>query len=113
MNLFSHRIPGIPWQDLDDLESALQSTLKPVLPRREYILELKEKLLEQAFSTPPEAYSPRKMFLIAGAILFSSLLMIASGIRAAIAVVGAIGILHQVSRQIKDGSDSNPFQPAH
>jgi hypothetical protein len=96
-------------QEIAELESLLDTYLQPVTPRADFVRQLQQRLLDVSRPTvkiPGKNYI--KYGLIAGASLAGSLLVVTTGIRAVMAVLGALGIIHFVKQQVDEKSVSPP-----
>ncbi|MBT6151977.1 MAG: hypothetical protein HOH75_08300 [Chloroflexi bacterium] len=101
-----------PWQkknkfvNLTELEAKLDAVLQPVKMRQEFISELRQTLMgktkKQKFSI--KNVDPKTSWLIFGGVL-SSVMIIFSGIRAVIALLGAIGLI-QINKKIEETSNN-------
>lgn len=84
--------------DLHGMEAYLRSVLLPVSPSQTFVSNLKETLL----NTPIPA---GRLVTILGytamvsAILISTVIIIATGVRAALAFIGARGLIQQLREQ--------------
>lgn len=93
-------------KDNVELERALKAALVPVRPDPAYVDRLAARL--RAFPMAPTIAAPsaapdRRMYALAGlAGAFSALMLIAAGFRTLAAILGAIGLLNEVGRQIKN-----------
>ena len=108
----------MPWKkkriilerDLRELERHLASTLAPVEPRPEFIRNLRVKLIgkesKNILGLPPQRV--REGLLIAGGVL-SLFVVVLTGIRAALTVLSALGLL-QLKKQVENNSKA-PLQP--
>ena len=96
-------------QEITDLEMLLENYLQPVTPRADFVRQLQKRLLDVS---RPTVKIPGKNYLryglIAGASLAGSLLVVTTGIRAVLAVLGALGIIHFVKQQVDEKSISPP-----
>jgi len=90
---------------LSSLEARLDSALRPLQPREEFVQQLRNQLV----GVPDRhkiALSPEKMrngLLIAGAAV-SALVVVAAGVRATITFLGALGVIQQVKKQANEAS---------
>jgi hypothetical protein len=84
--------------DVNSLEALLEKTLVPVQPRQTFISNLHQKL------TNPEARksspSPLQLFLLGAAGVATSVLLVVTGIRATVTLLGALGVLRQMKEQV-------------
>lgn len=83
-------------QDLKILETQLAATFQRVTPRLEFVNDLRSRLAAREIQ-PVSALLPKKVssgLLVAGGIL-GSLLMIITGIRGLISLVGVVGLVLQ------------------
>jgi hypothetical protein len=87
--------------DLLDIESILQSSLKPVSPRPEFIQDLHKGLMEYTFPSPDDsALELRKTALFALAGLVSLIFVFSLWIRLIMVIISTLGMI-QTSRQKK------------
>ncbi|HZD56321.1 MAG TPA: hypothetical protein VE136_06345 [Anaerolineales bacterium] len=95
--------------ELARFESLLETYLQPVTPRADFVRELHRRLLDvsrPSVKIPGENHI--RYGLIAAASLAGSLLVVATGIRALLTVLGALGIIHFVKQQVGEKSISPP-----
>ncbi len=80
--------------DLLDIESILQASLKPVSPRPEFIHTLHKGLMEYTFPQPEssELNLPR-LFIIAMISFFSLAFVLSIWIRLVIVIISALGMI--------------------
>lgn len=102
-NLRSWKRPNSS-SEIDLLETKLKDLLIPVRPRAEFLNEVKE-LLRQAsgsarmtIGSRPLPNTPVWVIFLAG--LTSIIIFMLAGLRAAIAVLGALGLLTQLNRDL-------------
>lgn len=110
----------LPWKnkkitlekDLKILEKRLSSTLKPVDPRPKFVRNLRYKIVgkpqQKILGLPAEKV--RNGLLVAGGVI-SFTVVIISGIRAIITILGALGLL-QLNKQMKESSKVPPQSAA-
>lgn len=88
-------------RDLLDIESILQSSLKPVSPRPEFIQNLHRGLMEYTFPEPGTSeFDVKKTAIIALVGLVSLVFVFSLWIRLIVVIVSTLGML-QASRQKK------------
>lgn len=100
---------SLPWPDrrtsenISALEARLQRVFVPVQPRAGYAGELRAALQREAHLPPPEKAFDKnfQIILIGGASILSGVLVILTGVRTMIAILGALGIYQQVKGQLK------------
>jgi len=110
----------LPWKnkkitlekDLRIIEKRLSSTLKPVDPHPKFVRNLRYKIVgkhqQKILGLPAEKV--RKGLLVAGGVI-SFTVVIISGIRAIITILGALGLL-QLNKQIKESPKVPPQSAA-
>ena len=84
------------------LESKLDSVLKPVQPREGFVQDLRNQLVgksEKQF-LGLKVRSPEFALVMAGGVL-SSFVLLLTGVRAVLAILGALGIIQQVNKKIE------------
>ncbi len=87
--------------DLLDIESILQTSLKPVSPRPEFIHNLQRGLMEYTFPQPdPASLELKKMAIFAFIGLVSLIFVFSLWIRLIMVIIGTLGML-QTSRPKK------------
>ena len=89
----------IPLEEVEEMEAKLKESLVPVNPRPVFVSALKERIL-----TAPEvklpSMPPALQYSILGALgLFSSILIIVTGIRATVTLIGALGLISQLRKR--------------
>jgi hypothetical protein len=89
----------IPVEEVEEIEAKLQENLVPVKPRSAFVSSLKERIL-----TAPEpklpSMPPALQYSILGALgLFSSVLIVVTGIRATVTLIGALGLISQLRKR--------------
>jgi hypothetical protein len=91
--------------ELNHLEGYLERTLQPVAPRAEFVNTLRDKLSRVEIQAEEELLEnePRALHLalLGGAGILSSLLLVITGIRAVLALIGAIGALKQMRQRLE------------
>jgi hypothetical protein len=97
----------LPWRrssvsDLEalaGLEDYLEESLLPVRPRQAFVAGLKNRLIMAPEPQLP-SIPPVLQFTLLGALgIFSGLLIIITGIRATITLLGALGLLSQLRKR--------------
>jgi hypothetical protein len=84
---------------IDELESLLQASLRPIVPSQDFVRQLKQRL---AADVPGVHYPPRQrahLFLLVFASLVSGVFLFLTGSRIILALIGSIGILLNLKRQ--------------
>jgi hypothetical protein len=84
--------------DFPSIESFLGSALKPIQPRAIFVTGLRSKLVTEARSRPAGLTLPQFLILVAIGI-GSSILLVLTGTRAIIAVLGVLGFIRLSSGQ--------------
>jgi hypothetical protein len=91
--------------ELNHLEGYLERTLEPVIPRVEFVNTLRDKLNRAELHAEENILEkePRALHyaLLGGAGILSSLLLLITGIRAMVALMGAIGALRQMRKRLE------------
>jgi hypothetical protein len=88
-------------RDLLDIESILQSSLKPVSPRPEFIQSLQKGLMEYTFSQTDSEEIDFKKILLFALIGFTGLVFIFSlWVRLIVVIISTLGMI-QSSKQKK------------
>ncbi|MEJ2599288.1 MAG: hypothetical protein P8Z00_13215 [Anaerolineales bacterium] len=86
------------------LERYLDRNLQPVAPRAEFVIALRDKLNHVELQAEEDLLErePRALHLalLGGAGVLSSILMVITGVRAVLALIGAIGTLKQMRQQL-------------
>ena len=85
------------YDDLADLEAYLEATLNPITPRPAFVNSLGIRLMEATFSEPSV---PQYVFLAVAGVI-SGIIIVVTGIRAAITILGALGIVRSLKGQIR------------
>jgi len=100
-----------PIAELQDMEQNLTGTLRPVVPRQEFVRDLRSRLIAHTFqSVPvPVGKSIDRRWLIAGGAL-GSIFVLLSALRGILAVIGLVGLFVQYLGREKHSPAS---QPAH
>lgn len=84
--------------ELSGIESYLQNLLKPVTPRPKFVSGLGERLLQTPI--PPARWVTFLGYTaLISAGLISGAIILATGVRAVLAVIGALGVAHQIKEQ--------------
>lgn len=91
--------------ELGKVEPILAATLKPVTPRLEFVSDLRTRVASQPQPLKAQA-NLWQYALWAGAGLVSGVVLIVTGVRAATAILVALGVIQQVkkSQQTPDSS---------
>lgn len=93
-------------EELEMLEMRLRNTLQPVTPRPGFVKDLRRKLVSYpAPSVEPDSRMTQTV-LVAVASLLSGALLLAMGVRAMLALVGALGAYAQFRRAGKQSPSS-------
>jgi hypothetical protein len=92
-------------RELNNLEGFLDRTLQPVNPRAEFVDALRDKLTRVEIKAEENILEkePRALHiaLLGGAGVLSSLLLVITGVRAVVALIGAIGVLKQMRPRLE------------
>lgn len=92
-------------RDLLDIESILQSSLKPVSPRPEFIQSLHKGLMEYTFPQSESSEYDIKKTVIFALLGFASVVLVFSlWIRLILVILSTMGMI-QSSKQKKDSSE--------
>ncbi len=84
--------------ELADLEASLGKSLVPVEPRRAFVNGLKGRLMAAPEPQLP-SMSPALQYTLLGALgLVSGMIILVTGIRATVTLLGAIGLLSQFKK---------------
>ncbi len=111
----------LPWRkllspaELVDMESMLNDTLQPVTPSSNFVDELQGRLMRDfanAMDLAAERRTISPAWIIAGAF-FASFLVLIAGIRVVIALLGALGILNEMRRQMEEKEEAIPLRVIH
>lgn len=87
-------------RDLLDIETILQSSLKPVSPRPEFIQNLHRGLMEYTFPQSESSDFDLKKMVIFGLIGFVSMIFVFSlWIRMIVVVISALGMIQSSKRR--------------
>ena len=90
--------------ELVQLEGYLDRTLQPVVPRPEFVDALRDNLNRVELQAEEDLLEkePRALHLalLGGAGILSSLLLVITGVRAVIALVGAVSAFKQMRQQL-------------
>jgi uncharacterized membrane protein len=82
------------------LENKLQTSLKPVSPRPDFVADLKQQLNFQFKKLPSlSQLSQSNAVLVAFALILGIILLIFFSVRAAITLISAFSLLYQYRRQ--------------
>lgn len=88
-------------RDILDIETILQSSLKPVSPRPEFIQSLHRGLMEYTFPQPASSeFDVKKMIIITMASFISMVFILSMWIRLIVVIISALGMI-QASKQTK------------
>ena len=102
-------------QELERMEEKLDAVLCPIEPRREFVDDLRERLMarfavEVTDSAGEAAREGSNRWLLAGGVV-GTVLMLITSIRGLLSIAGLIGLLiHYFNQEHKQGPAS---QPAH
>ena len=98
-NSFTHRRKN-RLENLLDMESLLQSSLKPVSPRPEFIHDLEKGLMEYTLSPDEAGEIDLKKALAFAALGFAGLIVIFSlWLRLVVVIISALGMIHSSRRK--------------
>lgn len=104
----------LPWQkknkyiNLSQLEKKLDDVMRPVKLRQEFVENLRNSLVgtpKQAKFALPKLESRSNLLLLGG--LLSSLMIIFTGVRAVLALLGALGLI-QLNKNIEKTGKHKP-----
>lgn len=104
------RFRRVSKQDIDELkelEDYLEIALQPVEPRPGFIADLRARL-EGAPAPQRQWPAALRYSLLAAAGLVSSMIILVTGIRAAITILGALGVLGHIRSQIQQKQATVP-----
>jgi hypothetical protein len=92
-----------------DLEAYLQSTLHPVNPRPAFVTGLKSRLAQ---ITPVARSTPKTLqyAIIGVAGAATAAVLVISGVRAAVTIIGALGLMFHLTDQARQ-KKGNHMQP--
>ena len=95
------------------LEGLLKATLLPLTPRHEFVSDIRQGLVGDGEGLIFGRISPKtlRMGVLGIGAALSGALLIVTGLRWVISLLGALGLL-QLSRKKKDANHSLPSQPA-
>ncbi len=94
-------------RDIMDIETILQSSLKPVSPRPEFIQTLHKGLMEYSFPLPESSEYDLKKTIVFALVGFASLVFVFSlWIRLLLVILSALGMI-QSSKRRKDNRESS------
>jgi hypothetical protein len=96
--------------DFPSIETYLGSALRPIQPRATFVTGLKSKLEIEALTRRP-GLSLLQFILVTMIGISSSLLLISTGVRVIIAVLGVLGLLRLTSARARK-KDSYTVVPA-
>jgi hypothetical protein len=86
-------------RDLLDIESILQSSLKPVSPRPEFIRSLQKGLMEYTFAeTDANEYDLDRLIIFTVIGLTSFLLVFSLWVRIIVVIISALGMIQSSKR---------------
>jgi hypothetical protein len=94
-------------KELNELEGYLKKVYRPVTPNPDFVSGLRAKLV----SLPEKKrLTPRvfKYFLLGAAGVFSSVILIVTGVRATITILGTVSLLRQIRNQNNTASVQTP-----
>ena len=104
-----------PWRkrnkesNFSSLESLLAASLKQIKPRPEFVQNLRRQFAgeptRKLFGLPAQTFKTGLLTIGAGA---SILLLLFAGIRVVISILSALGLLHQVNKQMKEKRTLTP-----
>lgn len=101
------------FQPFDDLEAHLDYTFSPVAPRAEFVDGLRSSLQRQ-WDVPvvdePLSATARTLLIGVAAFLGGAVALV-MGIRVVITILGSLGLLQQMKKQLPEGS-AQPLRPA-
>jgi t-SNARE complex subunit (syntaxin) len=96
-------------KDILDIETILQSSLKPVSPRPEFIQSLHKGLMEYTFDQPDSSeFDLKKTVIIALAGLISMVFIFSLWIRLIVVIISTLGMVQTSKR--KRGNNSTKLQ---
>lgn len=105
----------IPWRkrtknsNFSSLEDLLAASLKPFKPRAEFVNDLRRQIIgepaRKVLGIPTKSLKTGLITVGAGASIFFLLL---AGIRVAISILGALGLIQQVNKQLKEKQPASP-----
>lgn len=94
-------------RDLLDIESILQSSLKPVSPRPEFIKSLQRSLMDYTFPQPESSeFDLKKTIIIALVGLISMIFVFSLWIRLIVLIISTLGMI-QTSKREKGSNSTN------
>lgn len=109
----------VPWRkrnkesNFSSLESLLAASLKQMKPRPEFVKNLRRQFTgepaRKVFGIPAKSLQTGLLTLGAGASL---IILLFAGIRVVISILSALGLLHQVKKQMKEKQTLTPPKAA-
>ncbi len=96
--------------DFPSIETYLGSALRPIQPRATFVTGLRSKLKTEALTRRP-GLSLLQFLLVAVIGMSSSILLVFTGVRVVVAVLGVLGLLRLASGPAHD-KDSVTIAPA-
>lgn len=103
---------GISSDPLDEIEAQLDYAFTPVTPRVEFVDTLRSSLRRQWDMPTDEPISDSARTLLIGVAAFlTGTVALVMGIRVVITLLGSLGLLHQMKKQLPKGG-ARPMRPA-
>ena len=82
------------------MERYLQTSIRPVAPRPDFVIGLKTRLAQESHRFTSRSTVLQYVLLSLAGVL-TSVLLILAGVRAVITLIGILGILHQMRGQVE------------
>lgn len=83
------------------IEKRLAGILKPVLPRQEFVRNLRQRIQVTNQPAIVRRFTQRQFIFLLIAGIVSSAILLAMGVRAFFSLLTALGIIQQADRQLK------------
>ena len=86
-------------KEIEEMEAKLQESLVPVTPRPTFVSALKGRLMTAPEPKLPSMPPALQYTILGGLGLISSILIVVTGIRAAVTLIGALGLISQLRKR--------------
>ena len=91
---------NIKEDEAEKLEKILQLSLSPVAPRPAFVDDLKGKLLNSP-AAKRTAFNVLQLSILTAAGLLSGVIIIATGIRATVTLLAALGLIRRIRERVR------------
>lgn len=99
-------------RNLGEVEARLEEMFEPVVPRSEFVRDLRHRLITQFSTKAQRSMKHQQTALIVVASLLSFMMVLMLSVRTLLAVLTSLGLLYQFRQQLRQERQSRVLPPA-